>query len=66
MTAQYFVDTNVLLYAGSGAKEDQAKKVIARQLLAQSDIGFSAQVMQEFIMRLCAKSGLGSLTTKHC
>ena len=41
MTAQYFIDTNVLLYAGSGANEDQAKKAIA-------DIGFSAQVMQEF------------------
>jgi len=48
MTAQYFIDTNVLLYAGSGANEDQAKKAIARQLLAQADIGFSAQVMQEF------------------
>jgi predicted nucleic acid-binding protein len=48
MTAQYFIDTNVLLYAGSGANEDQAKKAIARQVLAQSDIGFSAQVMQEF------------------
>lgn len=23
MTAQYFIDTNVLLYAGSGANEDQ-------------------------------------------
>jgi predicted nucleic acid-binding protein len=48
MTAQYFIDTNILLYAGSGAGEDQAKKAIARQVLAQTDIGFSAQVMQEF------------------
>jgi len=48
MTARYFIDTNILLYAGSGAAEDQAKKAIARQVLAQSDIGFSAQVMQEF------------------
>lgn len=47
MTAQYFIDTNILLYAGSGAGEDQAK-AIARQVLAQTDIGFSAQVMQEF------------------
>jgi predicted nucleic acid-binding protein len=48
MTAQYFIDTNILLYAGSGAGEDQANKAIARQVLAQTDIGFSAQVMQEF------------------
>ena len=48
MTAQFFIDTNILLYAGSGASEDQAKKAIARQVLAQNGIGFSAQVMQEF------------------
>lgn len=51
MTAQYFIDTNVLLYAGSGAREDQDKKAIARHVLAQADIGFSAQVMQEFLLR---------------
>lgn len=48
MTAQFFIDTNILLYAGSGAPEDQAKKLIARQLLAERGIGFSVQVMQEF------------------
>ena len=58
MTAQYFIDTNVLLYAGSGANEDQAKKAIARQLLAQSDIGFSAQVMQEFYYAAVRKERL--------
>ena len=57
MTVQYFIDTNILLYAGSGASEDQAKKAIARQVLAQSDIGFSAQVMQEFYYAAMAKSG---------
>jgi len=58
MTAQYFIDTNVLLYAGSGANEDQAKKVIARQVLAQADIGFSAQVMQEFYYAAVRKERL--------
>ena len=48
MTAQFFIDTNVLLYAGSGAPEDQRKKFIARDVLAQPGIGFSVQVMQEF------------------
>ena len=59
MTAQYFIDTNVLLYAGSGANEDQPKKVIARQMLAQTDIGFSAQVMQEFYSEAMRKERLG-------
>ena len=58
MTAAYFIDTNVLLYAGSGANEDQAKKAIARQLLAQADIGFSAQVMQEFYYAAVRKERL--------
>jgi len=58
MTAQYFIDTNVLLYAGSGANEDQAKKAIARQVLAQADIGFSAQVMQEFYYAAVRKERL--------
>jgi predicted nucleic acid-binding protein len=48
MTANYFIDTNVLLYAGSNAAEDQPHKKIARQVLAQPGIAFSAQVMQEF------------------
>lgn len=58
MTAQYFIDTNVLLYAGSGATEDQAKKAIARQVLAQADLGFSAQVMQEFYYAAVSKKRL--------
>jgi predicted nucleic acid-binding protein len=58
MTAQYFIDTNVLLYAGSGANEDQAKKAIARQVLARADIGFSAQVMQEFYYAAVRKDRL--------
>lgn len=48
MTAQFFVDTNVLLYAGSNAPDDQVKRQIARGLLTRPDIGFSAQVLQEF------------------
>ena len=48
MIANYFIDTNVLLYAGSNAAEDQPRKQIARQILAQPGIAFSAQVMQAF------------------
>ena len=48
MTAKFFVDTNVLLYAASNAPEDRAKRQTARRILLQSEIGFSAQVLQEF------------------
>lgn len=48
MTARYFVDTNVLLYAGSNAREDRQKREMARQLLQHPEIAFSAQVAQEF------------------
>jgi predicted nucleic acid-binding protein len=48
MTAKSFVDTNVLLYAGSNAADDRPKRQAARALLARPDIAFSAQVLQEF------------------
>lgn len=48
MTATFFVDTNVLLYAGSNAADDQLKRQAARALLTRPDIAFSAQVLQEF------------------
>ncbi len=47
MTAT-FIDTNVLVYAASNAPDDQVKRAVARRALAQPDIGFSAQVPQEF------------------
>jgi predicted nucleic acid-binding protein len=48
MTATFFVDTNVLLYAGSNAPQDLSKRNVARGLLRRPDIGFSAQILQEF------------------
>ena len=48
MTATNFIDTNVLVYAASKASADQAKRAVARKLLAKDEIGFSAQVLQEF------------------
>jgi predicted nucleic acid-binding protein len=43
-----FVDTNVLLYAASGRRADQAKAAIARRLLEEEEVGLSVQVLQEF------------------
>jgi predicted nucleic acid-binding protein len=58
MTAMCFVDTNILLYAASNAVQDQPKRHVARGLLMQPDIGFSAQVLQEFYAAAVAKKHL--------
>ena len=58
MTAQFFVDTNILIYAGSNAPDDQDKRLTARDLLTQPDIGFSAQVLQEFYVAATGKKRL--------
>lgn len=55
MTAAFFIDTNVLVYAASNAAADQAKRQVSRDLLARFDIGFSAQVLQEFYAVAVAK-----------
>ncbi len=59
MTARTFLDTNVLLYAGSHAAEDAEKKQIAIGLLKRADVGFSAQVMQEYYHVAYRKKRLG-------
>jgi predicted nucleic acid-binding protein len=48
MSADVFLDTNILLYAISTAREEASKKRIARKLLARTDWGLSVQVTQEF------------------
>ena len=58
MTATTFIDTNVLVYAASNAPADQPKRAVARQLLTQPEIGFSAQVMQEFYSAAVTKQRL--------
>jgi predicted nucleic acid-binding protein len=58
MTATIFIDTNVLLYAASNALADQAKRAVARELLTQHGIGFSAQVLQEFYAAAVTKERL--------
>jgi predicted nucleic acid-binding protein len=58
MTATSFVDTNILLYAASNAVQDQPKRRVARDVLKQADIGFSAQVLQEFYAAAIAKKHL--------
>ena len=43
-----FVDTNVLLYAGSALVEDANKRLRALELLREGDLALSVQVLQEF------------------
>lgn len=59
MIATHFIDTNILLYASSNALADSPKKTIARQILTQPGIGFSAQVLQEFYDAATRKQRLG-------
>lgn len=48
MTAKFFVDTNILVYAASNADADKRRRELALELLDQSDLAISAQVMAEF------------------
>lgn len=59
MTVTAFIDTNVLVYAASNAAADLQKRAIARQILSDPGIGFSAQVLQEFYAAAATKQRLG-------
>ena len=43
-----FLDTNILVYAAAGDRDDPVKAETARQLMAPGDFGISFQVLQEF------------------
>ena len=58
MTAASFIDTNILLYAASNAPAYQEKQQVACALLTRPDIGFSAQVLQEFYAAAITKQRL--------
>ena len=44
-----FVDTNILVYAASGAERDARKKRIAREIILLPRLHVSVQVLNEFI-----------------
>jgi predicted nucleic acid-binding protein len=58
MTAKYFVDTNILIYAASNAVVDLSRRVIALELLDRSDLVLSAQVLAEFYSVATSKAKL--------
>ena len=61
MRAEVFCDSNVLLYAASNADEDAAKRAAARRILALPGVGFSAQVLQEFLRQCDPETGAAAL-----
>jgi predicted nucleic acid-binding protein len=58
MTAKFFVDTNVLVYAASNAAADQTRRDLALDLLDEPDLALSAQVLAEFYSVTTSKNKL--------
>lgn len=59
MTAEAFLDATVLLYAGSAAVADRAKRRAAQELMLAAPFALSAQVLQEYIANALRKQALG-------
>lgn len=57
-----FVDTNVLLYAISRTPDEEPKARIARELLNDTALGMSTQVLQEFYVQATRASRAHRLT----
>lgn len=55
MNAEFFLDTNILLYAASTAAAEKPKRDIARELLGRDGAGFSVQVLAEFFVNATSK-----------
>lgn len=55
MHAEFFLDTNILLYAASTAKSEEQKRVKARELLSMEGVGLSVQVQAEFYVNATTK-----------
>lgn len=55
MHAEFFLDTNILLYAASSAKSEQNKRTKARELLSREGAGLSVQVLAEFYVNATTK-----------
>lgn len=60
-TTVRFVDTNVLLYAVSGAPDEQGKAAVARELLRSRDLVVSVQVLQELYVQATRESRVDRL-----
>jgi len=57
-----FVDTNVLLYAVGRARDEEAKRAAALEILEDTDLALSVQVLQEFYVQATRTSRANPLT----
>jgi predicted nucleic acid-binding protein len=57
-----FVDTNVLLYAISSARDERDKAKRANEILATGNVALSVQVLQEFYVQATRESRSDALT----
>jgi predicted nucleic acid-binding protein len=56
MIVDCFLDTNILIYAALGRAAEEAKRKTASDLIASTQFGLSAQVLQEFYTVVTRKS----------
>ena len=56
MPIDCFLDTNVLVYAAAGKRDDPRKASIARQIVATEIFGVSAQTLAEFYVVVSGKA----------
>ena len=61
MSAETFLDSNILLYACSSAPDDTRKRCVAEDIILNTSFALSAQVLQEFIANALRKRLLGLL-----
>ncbi len=59
MSAEVFLDANILLYASSAAPADAQKRARAQTLMIEKRFALSAQVLQEFIANALREKSLG-------
>ncbi len=59
MTAEVFLDSNILLYSCSAAPDDAGKRQVAADFILNRPFAISAQVLQEFIANALRKPRLG-------
>ena len=64
MSAEVFLDTNVLVYAVTIDDRDQAKRQRALEIIDAEDFAISAQVLQEFYVTVTRKL-VEPLTPEH-
>ena len=58
-----FADTNILLYAISSTPGEKEKAARAREILSETDLALSTQVLQEFFVQATRRSAKSPVTS---